>query len=217
MIKLRLALAKTEEARYTSHLDTMRMMIRSIRRCGLPIAYTNGFNKHPILSFLLPLSMGITSNYEPVDLAFEDGTAAQEVETALGEVLPRGFRIVEMGEIGCAVNDVYAAEYQIKLYFEEGKNGAVLSDLLASNEPLLVEKKSKKGMIKVDIRPMIYDAKWSDETNTLTAVLACGTEKNLNPSLLLQALSEADPAFSPLYFKAHRAKILTQNNAKLIQ
>ena len=56
MIKLRLALSKTEEARYTSHLDTMRMMIRSIRRCGLPIAYTNGFNKHPILSSLpLPL------------------------------------------------------------------------------------------------------------------------------------------------------------------
>lgn len=217
MIKLRLALSKTEEARYTSHLDTMRMMIRSIRRCGLPIAYTNGFNKHPILSFLLPLSMGITSDYEPVDLAFEDGTTTSMVKDALSAVLPRGFSIVDIGELGCAVNDVYAAEYQINLFFADGKNGDMLPQLLDSDTPLLVEKKSKKGMIKVDIRPMIYRAEWCYESNTLTATLACGTEKNLNPSLLIQALTEADSDFSPLYFKAHRSEIITQNDAKLIQ
>lgn len=216
MIKLRLALAKTEQARYTSHLDTMRMMIRSIRRCGLPIAYTNGFNKHPILSFLLPLSMGITSDYEPVDLAFEDGTTAEEVKKALDETLPQGFKVVEIGEIGCTVNDVYAAEYQITLFFEDGK-AIDPTALLSSAQPLLVEKKSKKGMIKVDIRPMILEASWQADTNTLIAVLACGTEKNLNPGLLLQALSEADATFAPLYFKAHRAKILTQNNVSIIQ
>ncbi len=138
MIKLRLALAKTEEARYTSHLDSMRMMTRAIRRCGLPIAYTNGFNKHPILSFLLPLSMGITSDYEPVDLAFEDGAEVETVKTALSNVLPNGFHITDIGEIGCTVNDVYAAEYHIQFFFEEGKNGDAIPALLAANLPLMV-------------------------------------------------------------------------------
>ena len=217
MIKIRLALAKTEEARYTSHLDSMRMMTRAIRRCGLPIAYTNGFNKHPILSFLLPLSMGITSDYEPVDLAFEDGTEIQTVKSALESVLPNGFKITDIGEIGCAVNDVYAAEYQMQFFFEEGKNGDAIPELLSSATPLMVEKKSKKGMIRVDIRPMILDAVWDAETNTLKAVLACGTEKNLNPSLLVQAMCETDENIVPLYFKAHRAKILTQNHMAIIK
>ena len=217
MIKLRLALAKTEEARYTSHLDSMRMMTRAIRRCGLPIAYTNGFNKHPILSFLLPLSMGITSDYEPIDLAFEDGTDVETVKTALDSVLPNGFKITDIGEIGCAVNDVYAAEYHIRFFFEEGKNGNVIPEVLASSRPLMVEKKSKKGMIQVDIRPMILSAEWDADTNTLKAVLACGTEKNLNPSLMIQAITEVAEDFTPLYFKAHRAKILTQNNIAIIK
>lgn len=216
MIKLRLALSKSEAARYTSHLDTMRMMIRSIRRAELPVAYTNGFNKHPILSFLLPLSMGITSSYEPVDLAFEDGTTAREVKERLSAALPDGFGLVEIGGVGCGVNDVYAAAYEIALFFEDGKDASALPALLASDTPLLVEKKSKKGMVKVDIRPMILDASWSEETQTLTAVLACGTGKNLNPGLLLQALSEAAPAFAPLYFKAHRASILTRDDVPFI-
>ena len=43
--------AKKERLRFVSHLDLQRFMQRALNRTGLKIAYSNGFNPHPILSF----------------------------------------------------------------------------------------------------------------------------------------------------------------------
>lgn len=216
MTKVRIALSKGEAVRYTSHLDTMRMLIRAIRRADLPIAYTNGFNKHPILSFLLPLPLGITSDFEPVDLSFEGEICFAEIQEKLSAVLPNGFSVVSIGTPGCPVNEVFGATYEIQLFFDESVDTSLLPELLLSQAPLLTEKKSKKGMRKVDVRPLLFDFSWSEHTKTLTTTLACGTEQNLNPGLLLQAITETDPRIAPLYFKAHRCSIQTKNQKPVI-
>ena len=45
--------AKKERLRFVSHLDLQRFMQRALNRTSLKIAYSNGFNPHPILSLLL--------------------------------------------------------------------------------------------------------------------------------------------------------------------
>ncbi|MBQ9964192.1 MAG: DUF2344 domain-containing protein, partial [Clostridia bacterium] len=55
---MRITFSKTGSARYISHLDLNRTMTRAVRRAGLPIWYTEGFNRHPYLTFAAPLSLG---------------------------------------------------------------------------------------------------------------------------------------------------------------
>ena len=61
---------KTENVKYVSHLDFVRMFGRALRRAHLPIAYSEGFNPHPLLTFALPLSVGYTSECEIIELVF---------------------------------------------------------------------------------------------------------------------------------------------------
>ena len=58
---VRLVFSKTGRARYISHLDLNRTMARVLRRAGIPLWYTEGFNKHPYITFAAPLSLGCES------------------------------------------------------------------------------------------------------------------------------------------------------------
>ena len=68
MKDIRIRFEKTGRARYISHLDLTRAMTRAVRRAGLPIWYTEGFNKHPYLTFAAPLSLGFEGTDESLSL-----------------------------------------------------------------------------------------------------------------------------------------------------
>ena len=67
MDKLRLRFEKTGRAVYISHLDLMATMQRAFARAGLELKYSEGFNPHPLISILLPLSVGTASRCELMD------------------------------------------------------------------------------------------------------------------------------------------------------
>ena len=60
MITVRIRFEKTGEAAYISLLDLQRVFHRILKRSGLPVYYTQGFNPHIYLSFACPLSLGPT-------------------------------------------------------------------------------------------------------------------------------------------------------------
>ena len=70
-ITIRLVFSKTGKARYISHLDLNRAMIRAVRRARLPVWYTEGFNRHPYVTFAAPLSLGYEGMHETMDLRLE--------------------------------------------------------------------------------------------------------------------------------------------------
>ena len=59
---------KQPRLRFISHLDMQRFFQRAVNRTGLPIAYTQGFNPHPVMSFGSALALGWTSEYEVIDI-----------------------------------------------------------------------------------------------------------------------------------------------------
>ena len=81
MSKLRLVFVKEHQASYISHLDVMRTFQRVFPRAGLSIKHSNGFHPHPILSIVLPLPVGQSSDCEILDF--------ESVETARARVWPR--------------------------------------------------------------------------------------------------------------------------------
>ena len=70
--KLRIRFEKTGRAVYVSHLDLMRTMQRAFLRAGFPLAYSEGFNPHAILSMALPLSVGTESVCELMDFRLRE-------------------------------------------------------------------------------------------------------------------------------------------------
>ena len=57
--------------RRIGHLDIQRAMMRALRRSGLPVAYSNGYNPHILLTFASALSTGAAGKKEILDLVVE--------------------------------------------------------------------------------------------------------------------------------------------------
>ena len=87
---VRIWFEKKGDVRYISHLDLMRTMTRAIRRSKIPLWYTEGFNPHPYMTFVLPLSLGMESENDAMDIRVEGEITNREVMSALSEVMPDG-------------------------------------------------------------------------------------------------------------------------------
>ena len=70
----RIKFAKFGVIRFIGHLDVMRYFQKVIRRSELPVSYSQGFSPHQLMSFALPLGVGITSDGEYMEVDF-DGEA----------------------------------------------------------------------------------------------------------------------------------------------
>ena len=66
--KVRLRFAKRGDLRLVSHHDLLRCLERMLRRAQVPIAWTQGHNPRPKITFALALGLGIESHCEVVDL-----------------------------------------------------------------------------------------------------------------------------------------------------
>ena len=77
-MKARIKFAKTGSMKYVGHLDIMRYFQKAIRRSGLPIKYSEGFNPHQIMSFAAPLGVGITSEGEYMDIELREEVKSRE-------------------------------------------------------------------------------------------------------------------------------------------
>ena len=76
--RLRLRFTKAGKIRFTSHRDVARMWERALRRSRLPLAYSQGFVPHPLVSFGLALPTGCESRGEYLDLRLGAGRAGRD-------------------------------------------------------------------------------------------------------------------------------------------
>lgn len=183
---VRIRFEKTGRAKYISHLDLNRTMARALRRAAIPLWYTEGFNRHPYITFAAPLSLGFEGLRESMDFRLEEDIPMDELIRRLNAVMPEGLRAVEAGEAVMKPGALEAARY--RLHFS--CPGKALEDLLAQ-PALLVEKRTKKKELKeMDIRPLLFDIRLSgaDAGACMEVTLPSGGSQNINPALLLQAL-----------------------------
>ncbi|MBQ4332941.1 MAG: DUF2344 domain-containing protein [Clostridia bacterium] len=187
MKNVRIVFSKTGRAKYVSHLDLVRTMSRAVRRAGIPLWYTEGFNRHPYLTFAAPLSLGYEGLRETMDLRLEEDMPYDRLVERLNEVLPEGLTAVSAAEAVCKAGQLFAAEYRITLYCSAE---AVRAALALPELP--VEKKTKKKTTKtVDLKPYFANAtvKETGETAVMTVTLPSGGADNINPGLFVTALS----------------------------
>jgi radical SAM-linked protein len=94
-VRYRLHFHKTEAMRFTGHLDLHRALERTIRRAGLPLAYSRGFSPHPRLQLAAALPLGFVSRAEIADLWLEQPVEPPDVLARLQAAAPPGMHFLE--------------------------------------------------------------------------------------------------------------------------
>ncbi len=195
MRSIRIFFEKKNMAKYISHLDLMRCFSRALKRARLNIWYTEGFNPHAFMTFSLPLSLGTESFCESVDIRMLDETPLDEIKDRLNETLPPDIRITKVAEPVHKADEIAFAEFEIRLNTDnpEKVKASVEEKILA--DEIIVEKKAKQGRKKitkpVDIKGNIksYELSENESSALLKIILSAGTKNNINPSLLLDAVT----------------------------
>ncbi|HKS17391.1 MAG TPA: TIGR03936 family radical SAM-associated protein [Planctomycetota bacterium] len=147
----RLRFTKTGKLRFLSHHDLMRLFERAMRRSGLPLRMTEGYNPHPILSFPTALGLGIESLDEVLEFELSAWTSPAKIEAALGSQLPEGVKLVKVEAF--ARKDRSAVEFvEYEARLPEGVDpGGRVREFMAKTE-MWIERKSDKGSKKVELR-----------------------------------------------------------------
>ncbi len=216
LLRLRAIFEKTGRARYISHLDLNRCMLRVFRRSKLPVWYTEGFNPHPYYSFALALSLGFESRCEIMDFnIINDNITYDEIKNKLNAVMPEGMRVVSVAEQIKKITAITKAEYSFSLVSEDAEKLHDSVQELVNCPEILIDKKTKKGIKTVDIKPdmEVVSCEISDGSVNMIMRLPAGTQTNYNPTLFIEALKKV----SVIPFEAQkicRMGILCENNEK---
>ena len=214
---LRVIFEKTGKLQYISHLDLLRTMQTALRRAKVKMIYSEGFNPHMKINFALPLSIGIESVCEIMDIKTEDSVDPAAVKTALAINLPRDMRVLNVYEAQSKLTDVKYAEYAICLdYGDQWEKAAEIGNRIF-NAPLTVTKKTKKGERDIDIQPMIrsIEVRGVYGMVVINCVLCADSENYLNPFYLTGALDK-EMGFEANNRKVMRMKILSADGTSFL-
>lgn len=215
---VRIWFKKMGMSRYVSHLDLMRAMTRTVRRAKLPLWYTEGFNPHPYMTFALPLSLGMESLCESMDVRIEGNITNEGIFDLLKGAMPPG---IELTAVTDPVHDpkvIALGEFDI-LFDADKKAEAlakVIKDML-SQDSLIVQKLGKKGRHKVlkDIDLMEHIKEYSvgvmGERVKLSVTLPAGSTTNINPSLLADEIVKNNEGAS---YTLVRKQLMLENGEK---
>lgn len=194
MREVRLRFSKTDRLKYISHLDINRAMSRALKRAQIPLWYTEGFNPHPYMSFSLPLSLGVESLCESVDLRIIGDITNDEIKNRLNNVLPQDIKIVDVYDDFRDNSEIVYSDYVYKFEFKDNEAAFEKIENVLSSDEIIALKKGKQGrkrvMKETNIKSFIdkYSISIRNDVIVLNIRLLAGPEKNLNPSLLFDTI-----------------------------
>lgn len=194
MKSVRVWFTKDHEARYISHLDLNRTMLRAVSHAKIPVWHTEGFNPHPFITFALPLSLGFRGVKETMDIKLIEEMEYSEIIDRLNDSLPRCIRVYSITEPIMKPGKISYASFTMKLQSDQIDTDTLLTftqDLFAMDE-IMVEKRSKKGIKEVDLKEHFcrYTISKQDDTVLIDILLPAGSTNNVNPSLIVKALED---------------------------
>ena len=194
MREVRLRFSKTGQAKYISHLDTNRVFSRAFARAKINLWYTQGFNPRPYMSFSLPLSLGVESYCENVDIRIIDDLTDEEIKVRVNDALPLGIRIIDVYDDFMDCHDIVYSDYVYKFEFKDNELALEKIKAVLESDAIMAQKKAKQGKRRVlketDIKQIIvkYNISIRDDNIILNIRLLAGPDKNLNPTLLFDTI-----------------------------
>jgi len=211
MQRLRIRFCRGQEVKYISHLDSMRLWQRAFHRAGISLAYTEGFSPHPRISMAAPLSVGVTSEMELMDVFVAKWMSPHFFTDAVNQQLPTGIEIRQVYQIVFTMpslqSQVRYAEYVVEVETEKSKQEieSLLTTLL-SLEKLPWQHQRDTGIRSYDLRALIDDMwliDWQSSCGTIGMRLRCDSNGSGRPEQVISALG-----FSRYPKSIHRSKLI---------
>ncbi len=181
--------------KFIGHLDTMRYFQKAIRRADIPIAYSEGFSPHMIMSFAAPLGVGTTSSGEYFDMQLASDMPTGEIVARLNHTMAAGMEVlsavkVEDGKASKAMSLVAAADYRVT--FRENKEFVPdwkekLEEYIRQPE-ICVFKKTKRSEKTVNIKPFIYQ--FSIQGEEIHLQLAAASSNYTKPEQVMDGFAQ---------------------------
>lgn len=177
---LRVKYARKGKARYLGHIDCMEIFKRGLRMANVPVAYTQGYNKHERLSTGAALPLGYESLCEFVDVELYEQCSDKVVHT-LGNYFPDGFEIILAYHHNPTTLPLQSIVYtRYRILFSD----RMLYDMFATNvkNKTNIVKKTKKGLKNLLFDDAIEQSLVYD--NTIELLIKAG-EGSIRPDSLI--------------------------------
>ncbi len=186
----------------------MRTFERALRRSGLPLRMSEGYNPRPRISLPVPLGVGIEGTDEAMEFDLADWVPDREVTVRLREQLPAGLRVLsaELAPSNRAARAETIA-YRISLRKAISNEGRLTREGLErfmARDEVLVQRIRKGHQKIVNIRPFIIDLQRKDEDVLLR--LKAGPEGSASPWEVLAAIG-CDEAVCRSQFRIVRTRV----------
>ena len=194
VLKVRYVIKFTKESsiKFISHLDLMRTLQRVIRRANLPMEYSKGFNPHMAMSIAQPLSVGVYSSAEYMDIVLVEELPEEEIINRLNEKTASGIKFLEARKV---VNKEGEKKLpQSMALIDSSIVEAKMKELYAKDAWTAI-KKSKKGEKEVNLKTMIKEMKYwvNDNELVLNILISSGSREHLSPDLVAEYIKNNIP------------------------
>lgn len=153
--RVRIRYAKRGPLRFASHRDFARAFERALRRARVPVAYTQGFNPHPRVSYASAAPTGVASEAEYLEVALQAPVDPKELVKALDAALSPGLDVLDavVATPGTNLADrIQGSRWRVEL---PGVDPAELERAVAAFREapeVLVERLTKQGRRRFDVR-----------------------------------------------------------------
>ena len=213
-MRVRVKYSKQGLMKFIGHLDMMRYFQKACRRAGIDVVYTEGLSPHMSMSFALPLGVGMTSDSEYVDVDFVHELPGDEIVDRLNRSVPDGIhftdaRQIPVGKAYKGMTLAARADYTLKMNERDDSWDETWRDRFLrwlDQDEILVMKKGKKTEKEINIRPLIYEARFDKEN--LILGLSAGLDRNIRPELVMQAFAQqTGREYRPFLFRINRDEV----------
>lgn len=212
MSKLRLLFIKENQASYISHLDLIRTFQRCFPRTELEIRHTQGFHPHPILSIVLPLPVGQSSECELLDFEVTQDSDGSGIAEKLNQGMPSGIRVLSCYPAVRPIRELTWLRAALTLEYDRGVPAGAEETVaqLLRREELVIQKRTKrKELADIDMAPLLGDFTiTADGEAVYLTLLVQAQNPGLNPQLVEKAIAAYAPALTPDFVRVRRMAIL---------
>lgn len=199
MQRLRFFYTKGEPVKFVGHLDLARMWERALRRAGLPVAYSLGFNPQLRIQFASALPVGCSGAAEVADLWLDEPISPPEFTARVQPQLPPGVHVFDVHEVTLELPSLQSQMHQADYTIAVDVTGtavnvaAAVATFLAAPEVTRVRARDGKPY---DLRALVDDLQIQgvnqDGWVRLTTRLASRPSATGRPDELLEALGLGD-------------------------
>jgi len=209
MCKARLLYSKTGKAKYISHLDFMATMRRALRRTGIKLKYSEGFNPHPYMSVALPLPVGCSSECELMDIGMAADVLPEGLPELINGFLPEGLSVLEAYVSERKFSSIAWVLVSGSLYYDAGAPPGVMEGLAGrfAKESIVISRKTKRGISEIDIAPFIREVCFNNDNGIKMTAMISAQDPSINPENLMSVIRGGYETLIPDFYDYTRTAI----------